>query len=198
MRLYYTKCKDLPMDIFVDVLVNDNIKALAVLWWPKRLLRKVWDNIFSEYSTLIDGEQASVSLSLIKDINYMRNKLYIIHVAVYALKLKYSERACNILRSQGYDFKFREDTYLQDCERVLKRSKTILADAIRKEKEYEKLGTGKTLVEQDYIDMCYAISKHSSMHLSIRKITVSEFCAAYNAYSKDMQALKAKAEANKR
>lgn len=201
--LYYTKCKHTPMINFVDALVNDNLQALYR--WPfgyfffKRKVKDAWDNLFTEYTDLIENDSISISFSLIKDIHYMHNKLFIINTCVFALRMKYNEKVIYILKKMGFNLKFTRESYLKDCNSVISRAKSIVADLANKEKEYSGMKKNSSVSEQNYIDMVYAISKSAGHRLSVREITVSEFCAAYNSYvreAKEMESQRNRRKSN--
>lgn len=176
------------MNVFIDILINDRYYLLFRFFrLPNYFFKKTWDRIFDEYTSLIKTDDSNASFELMKDITFLRNKIYIIEVAVYALRLKYNEKAASLLRRLGYDFKYREDTYIQDCERVLKRSKSLVAELKKKEGEFSKMKRSGSVSESDFNDILFSISKYSGVLMSPKHITVAEFCSAYNQYYKHVK-----------
>lgn len=186
---FYTKCSTLPMPVFIGVVVHGDFKSLCKYFFLKLLLKskaqEIWESIFEEYTDLMKSNQTNITFQLVRDVHFMWNKINMIEKTVDSLKLRYNEKLFDILRDMGYCFAFTRESYIGDLKKVITRTKGIVHQLALANQELAGLDKGDdTVKESDYFDMCYAISKGL---ISLNKITVSEFCAAYNAHKREME-----------
>lgn len=194
MKLVYKKCNELPLYIFIQVLLTGQVELLLKSdlvkpLFTKKALQDIWDNIFSEYTLLMDDKNANVSFELFRDINVFHNKITIINAFVFSLRQEYNIIAIESLREYGFNFKFTKETYLNDCNGVIERSKNIVMQLIEKEHEYNDLKKNRDneIKETDYTDLLFEISKSAGHRLSAREITVIEFISAYNSFKREIE-----------
>jgi len=197
MKLVYKKCNELPLYIFIEVLVNGSVEHLVkndifLKIFSKKQLQNIWDEIFAEYQILMDDKNANISFELYRDIHVFHNKITIINALVFLLRQSYSPGAIELLRGEGFNFKFTKETYLDDCNKVISRAKSIVMQIIEKEYEYNELrkNNDNEIKETDYTDLLFEISKTAGHRLSAREITVTEFVSAYNSYKRAIERAK--------
>lgn len=194
MKLLYKKCNELPLFLFIDILLTGNVKQLVrsqslAIIFSKKELSNIWDDIFSEYNLLIDDKSVNLSFELFKDINVFHNKITIINSLVFLLRQTYSPSSIELLREHGFNFSFTKETYLDDCNKVISRAKSIVMQLIEKEHQYEELRKNNEgeIKESDYTDLLFEISKIAGHRISAREITVTEFVSAYNSYKREVE-----------
>ena len=66
---YYQSIHDLPLNKFIDCMVDGNLSALIISGFPQpELLAEAWDNILGEYSDIIGSQEQRMIFQLWKEV----------------------------------------------------------------------------------------------------------------------------------
>lgn len=115
-KKYYSKCEDCPLNVFIECLVEGNLKSLIISGEPtSEELAIAWAEIYSEYCDLnADNEQMYI-LTLQKEIILLNHEITEVETVIYFLSpvmLPYSKdkksELLSIIQKYDYDFKLDE------------------------------------------------------------------------------------------
>lgn len=194
---WFRSIVDLPLNRYVDCLVNDNLAALVIAGWPDPLeLAKAWADIQMEYHDAIgDAEYRNYVARLkeitVKKVTYSQINLCITQLAeivkqdarndeVTELKSWFAAELNQLLNTKFiFDLEQPED-YINNLSRCINRSKGVKIDYELKlaafeavEKKYKDGGEKATA---DYFQsVLITLSDAAGFHLK-DDITVLEYC----------------------
>lgn len=144
-----------------------------------------WEQILSDYFTLSGNILAKKSLYLQREIQFIKNEIYIIQLCVNALSRSYSQKICDKLKAKGFRFAFTPDTYINDMNNVVSQSKHKVLRLHQLEAELKELGgSGKPAQAEDFYENISELSKFQGYQLNPNTITVSEYCAILKRFNK--------------
>jgi hypothetical protein len=197
----YQHCSDLPLSIFIDCLINKNLRRLTKSGNPtQKELTSAWDQIYSEYCDLSGSPGYKVYMLLNKEIGYLRSKILAVKCCLEVLRYRPSDKAISQLRAYGYAYVFDfEDkvSYLKDLTMVGSKIKTAELALELKTKELLKMNSeskSDTLTESTFTDIMTALSKYIGHRIDPKEITVSEFASIRKMYDQEMEHLRKESE----
>lgn len=165
--------KTLTMDKFITYITGDEKPC------------ENWEQILSDYFTLSGNLLARKSLYLQREIQFLKNEIYIIQLCVNTLSRSYSVKICDKLKAKGFRFPFTPDTYINDMNTVVAQSKHKVLRAHQLEVELKELGsTGKPAQAEDFYENISELSKFQGYQLNPSTLTVSEYCAILKRFNK--------------
>jgi hypothetical protein len=148
----YRSCRELPLDIFIDVSINGNLSLLDKNYDPTSdlspapvpfdILNEVWSDLNLEYTELMDNGTMKTLLIHGIDSEVLKSKFMIISTLVQALGVVYDKEMVDMLKDYGYKFSFdhsQPEKYYKDLSRVTTLSKNLLVQITLKEGEVQKL-----------------------------------------------------------
>ena len=198
----YEKCSKLPLSLFIDVLCNQNYKALTLAGEPSQgQLLEQWDKLYQEYLDLSGSRNYTYISRLENDLGVLRTKLKLIHAACLILQHTYSLTAVNSLLKQGYKYEYSASDYnsrVDDLRKVLTKSKVL--EIVIAQKQAEKANfmrgfEGKKPTEQHFISTLIILSKHQGYDIQAETTSVAKYLEIKKQYEdwvkeKNKQALK--------
>lgn len=200
---YYRSCSDLPLAVFIAILLGANINRLTLSGKPStEELTAAWADIHSEYIDLIANSETRQFINLTKRINISISKLNRLETIVAVMQGIYHPKLAEELRRMGYDFPFNPEDkkqYTTDLAACISLSKTEWVELQGMQKEYEEL-TKKTHTQaysRKYFDaVLVSLSKFMRYEVDESRVTVSKYCAIYQAYEKFSEQVNLKNNAN--
>lgn len=183
--MIYKNCSELPLDIFLNILYTDNVSKLKkspLFFVSKKKLKKVWGDIYDEYSDLSKSEGTTAFFQLLKQKTTLQNKIFITQTCIDSLKENYSEELVKVLKKLGYNFKFTRETLASDLKKVVAKSKPLLIRLKKLEENITPYLNAEDLKKSDFEDILVSLSKFQGYRLDKKQITVSEFVNILNNY----------------
>lgn len=177
----YRHCRETPLDVFIDCLVNRNTARLIRSGNPSPMeISKAWEQLFNEYCELSNSPRFRQLLTISKDIGQLSAKLLTVRTCLHVLTYRHSLHCINILKSLGYNSHFdaqNTEQYFHSINNIYSRSKAIEIALEQKKKEYEQLikEDGKSLNEEDFIQVLLYLSKQMGFHVKAKEISVLEY-----------------------
>ena len=196
----YRRCSDTPLSIFIKVLVTRDLSYLIRKGNPSPFeLSQDWEDLFSEYSELLQAPKYQYLLSLSREIGQLSTKLLTIRTCVYVLSYRHSGKAISILAGMGYKGKFdRSDmvAYVKSLESISMKSKTVEISLEQRRAEYAKatLDSGKNVSEESFIEVLLDLSKFMGFQVKADQITVLEYVSMLKKYEKWVEVTNAKSK----
>lgn len=194
----YTKCNELPLDRFIDILLYNNFSRLIIKGSVKNdlILKSIWENIYSEYCEISGSDHYKKIFNLIRDIKALESKLLSLNICIIILSGKYSFYCVTTLKKLGYNYKFDTndiESYTKDMQSLSNASKMISLTIKQKQKEYDefikKSETGDKLTEESFYSQLSHLSKFCGYQIKASQTTVLEYCALlknYQNYTKNL------------
>jgi hypothetical protein len=167
------------------VYCDGNLRALIISGEPSAFeLAAAWENILTEYADVVSTSESKSMMLLQKQILLIRAKLHLIDLAAKVLTARWSKPAADELLKLGYLVK--EETYQQDVEVILVRSRSLIVQLKEREKEYtarESKTDTKSKTEKksraDFDSDIVALSKFQGYRINKQTTTVSEYANIY-------------------
>lgn len=182
---WYRHITELPLNRFIDVIVDDNYAALIITGYPAHEdLLSAWGQIQSEYADAIGDHEHRMYVSLFKEVSVLAINLQLVNSAVEVLEKVYSaELAGRLNKLLGTTFKFDPadpEKYRATLKRCIMRSKAFKIDLDLKQiqlkgmqKEHNEAGAKPS--REYFQSILITLSDHA--HYAIQdNITVFEFC----------------------
>lgn len=194
----YQDCRSTPMDVFIDCLVNQNIKRLVKKGGvSKTLLLSAWGKLFMEYCDLSGDSKFKSFVHLNKTIGTLRSKMLAVQLCIYVLASRDSNECAETLKKLGFAGEFKGEGKAAELLKVSKRLKSFQFELKQKVHEYQlmiKDGQSSKL-ESSYFDMMFVeLSKFMGYRLEPSKTTVLEFVTIRNRYQKEVEVMRAKVQ----
>lgn len=182
---YYQHIAQLPLNRFIDVVVDSNIYALVITGSPTlNELHDAWQTISIEYADAIKDQESRLLFSTEKELNRLKLAYHVIIDALGVLKNYYTPQFANVVNellrtSFKFDIRFPDD-YDNDIKRAYNRSKGIKIDIDLKQMSYEalkeKILSSTKKPTREYFQ-AILITLSDFVKYEIRDtITVFEFC----------------------
>ena len=193
-----TRCGDLMMDKFIDVVCDNDLSALVLEGeaTPEQLAA-AWTNIWYEYCDLCGNEETALIPKLAYDLKLMQLKYEFASGWVKILSVIYDESIAASLREIGYDYEFSPDTLASDLARV-KAELIFLGVRLKvKKAEFEIISERKP-AELEHVERIYfakifhAFSAYYKYQWNPKTTTVEQYCMAMRDLSEVSQKNKAK------
>ena len=201
----YIRCRETPLDVFIDVLVNKNLNRLVRFGKAtQKQINYAWEALFSEYCEISGTPQFQRLLSLTKEIGSHQSKLLTIQLCTKVLGYRYSQRCVLTLKRLGYNYKFNiQDPagYVKDLKSVFTKSKTTELALDQALNEYQKLlnsSGGSQLTEDHFEKILVELSKFMGFRIDRKQVTVSEYVAILKRREREIDVLLGKKGSNKK
>lgn len=186
----YADISILPLSRFVDVVVDENLKALVKSGDPDNSqLLTAWDKIREQYAHEMKDADYSVRVHLLKEIHYLRVKYDQIQHAIALLRRYYTKEFADLLNKYLLtNFKFdisNPEQYEKELKSANTRSKSILMRLQIQEDTYKKMMQGKededdkTVTRASFQGMLIALSNHVGYQVK-DDISTYEYCVRVN------------------
>lgn len=189
----YRSCSLLPLNIFIDAIIDDNLKGLIIKGTPTdEEISEAWEFIYCEYLEISKSARTEYLLQLQNDIRLLEDEELHVGMAIYLLHpnmrpycLGREGELIKILRYYGYNqtIDFNSPDYDKVISVISSRiaMKKLRLDGKRKElKEYlDANKTGKPSRIQ-FDNILVRLSRFQGYHIRAAKITVSEYLTIFN------------------
>jgi hypothetical protein len=184
----YTDCKRLPLDIFIECLLDNDFSRLVIEGEPtKAEIGEAWMKIFNEYSIHAGGDSHNEIFIKTKAINALSAKIFIIEGLCCNLRHDHYEPACKILNGYALHCDLKaDDSYKVRAEKV----EMILSRAGRFYTQLDKLKVQLLEAQKknvkgaggsDYFDdMLNLMSEQNGYMVRAQDITVTRFIKMIN------------------
>ena len=121
--MIYKTLRKLPMVTFTEIIESADITLLSDEETDINELVKIWNELFEEYQKKYNKQNSNKVFNLEREIEYLDKKHFEIKLIIEALKFDVYPELIAILRDYGY--RFRDEFYNEDLERVERESKGI-------------------------------------------------------------------------
>lgn len=122
--MIYKTLRKLPMVTFTEIIESGDITLLSDEETDLNELVTIWNELFEEYQKKYNKQNSNKVFNLEREIEYLDKKHFEIKLIIEALKFDVYPKLIAILRDYGY--RFRDDFYNEDLERVERESKGIV------------------------------------------------------------------------
>lgn len=122
--MIYKTLRKLPMVTFTEIIESGDLFLLSDEETPIDELALIWEQLFEEYQQKYNKQNSNKVFNLEREIEYLDKKHLEIKLIIEALKFDVYPELIAILRDYGY--RFRDEFYNEDLERVERESKGIV------------------------------------------------------------------------
>lgn len=122
--MIYKTLRKLPMVTLIEIIESGDISLLSDEETNIDELVTIWNELFEEYQNKYNKQNSNKVFNLEKEIEYLDKKYFEIKLIIEALKFDVYPELIAILHDYGY--KFRDEFYNEDLERVERESKGII------------------------------------------------------------------------
>lgn len=122
--MIYKTLRKLPMVTFTEIIESGDITLLSDEETDVDILVTIWNGLFEEYQQKHNKQNSNKVFNLEREIEYLDKKHFEIKLIIEALKFDVYPELISILRDYGY--RFRDEYYNEDLERVERESKGII------------------------------------------------------------------------
>lgn len=199
LNKWYRDCSKLPLDCFIDCLVDGDLTALIISGNPtEKELSDAWEHIFLEYCELTSSVSHNASFGLLKEINDLKAKIIIVNNTVEYLSIRWDADLVNILNqlSLNCTLKSEDEQYQKKLRGVLARSKQWYTRLETAKKELEESHKSNKIERSYFDEMLNAMSTMNKYQVDSRTLTVSRFCKALARMAKQAEMYQIKALKN--
>lgn len=193
--IIYKGCEDLPMSAFLDVLVDNNYRALVrskgVIKCKDSKLKALWEEIYTEYLELSGGEESKAYYNLVKKATVLEAKLYVVQAVVNSLSFRCNEELAKSLRFVGINVKISKETLQKDLLKVIARAKPIKIELEKVKEElapYMRSDVG--ISKEAFYQALTVLGKFQGYRLDPYTTTVSEYTLILKNYKQWLQTQK--------
>lgn len=193
----YHHCSELPLDNFIDALVNGNTHRIVKYGEvPKEEIDITWQKILYEYFDLSGTKTYRTMFALNKEIIQLQARLLSVQTCLKVLNYHPDIECERILRNMGYNYPFNRENpeeYKSNLEDIEKKSRTIKVSIdikIAEKKSAEKGYHGGKPTEEMFMSNLIELSKYMGFRIKASEITVSEYIAILNKYNKEAENIK--------
>jgi hypothetical protein len=199
----------MPLNRFIDVVVDDNFAALIITGYPPiEELMSAWAQLQGEYADAIEQQEHKMYISLFKEVNILALNLQTINCLVEMLEQIYVQEfmfAVNKILNSSFQLDPSDPVkYKATLKNCLMRSKAIKINLDLKSMQLkamqEKVNEPGAKVSREYFQsILITLSNHVKYPVQ-DSITVFEFCDRLKRYNKECDELRkqAKSKANGR
>lgn len=196
-KLYriYDKCDICPLSVYIDVVCNDNLKALVIKGHiPEKELNKVRTMLTIEFSELSGSSHITSTINIIRQI-YLRNvQIDGLKIAAMLIQAGHYEQVIEYLKPLHIKLNNPNDD--KEIDRVIKQVEGKIKGKIVSIRELQKRYDALTAItdsgkpkEENYTEMLIALSKYVGFHLKKEELTLSEFAFFLKSFNKEIERL---------
>lgn len=187
------------MDVFIACVAHKQYQRLVISGKPpENVIMEAWLDIKDQHMQVMKDPRNEMALSAMVDISHFELKKQAVNAMVSFLRSTYDEEIIGLLREEGYEYPFTEDSYLEDIDKVIaelgseKVHFDILSQELRITDETEAENTPED-IEQSYYRTIRLLQKETGLCtgkspvMAAKEITLYDFdCALvdYNRYVK--------------
>lgn len=196
---WYLHITELPLNRFIDVLVDGNYAALVITGYPRQEeLLLAWAGIQSEYADAIGDHEHRMYVSLFKEVSTLAITLQQIEYLVEIMAQIYQPEFGNMLNKLLVTtFKFDPadpEKYQATLKRCLMRSKGIKIDLELKQGQLKALEkkndeSGEKPSREYFQSILITLSDHAQYQIP-DSITVYELCTRIKRYTQYCEQVK--------
>lgn len=147
--MIYKTLRKLPMVTFTEIIESGDVSLLSDEETNIEELLKIWNELFEEYQKKYNKQNSSKVFNLEREIEYLDKKHFEIKLIIEALKFDVYPELITILRDYGY--RFRDEFYNEDLERVERESKGIVQKINQLKQGLPKVEESKTDTQDNSI-----------------------------------------------
>lgn len=208
---YHKSIHDLPLNKFIDCMVDKNLSALIISGYPSAgLLKEAWDNILNEYSDIIGSQEHRMIFQLWKEVAVMKVSVDQIRLLAARgsdtedkgiLRMVYiKEMADELNRILGTDCKFNwedQNTYHAELDKCVNRGKALLIQYDMKTLQFaalEKQAKGEEsapITRQYFTSILITLSDYAKYRIE-ETIKMSEYCERIKRFAEYCEQIKKK------
>lgn len=122
--MIYKTLRKLPMVTYIEILESGDITLLSDEETDVNELVTIWNELSEQYNHKYNKQNSNKVFNLEREIEYLDKKYFEIKLIIEALKFDVYPELISILRDYGY--RFRDEFYNEDLERVERESKGIV------------------------------------------------------------------------
>jgi len=201
LKNLYTHCHQISLSIFIQCLIHSNFAGLVSHGNPPQRQRaQAWDLLYMEYCDLSGSVGHKKILSLGREVGMLESKLLTIRTCVLVLSIRYSQKMVDLLHKNGYHYDLDPQSgqkYIDELQMIVRKSKAISISIEQKRYEYNqemKKYEGEKWTEQYFDDLLVELSRFMSFRLHPNDITVTEFVAIQNRFTRECEMTQREAE----
>lgn len=210
----YLSCSQLPLDRFINCLVNGDLNALIISGQPSLAdIAEAWSNIFAEYLDINNDNEATYLLQLQSQLSVLSNYITEIETAIYLLsilpnpalgQLQRTEHIIKlegVLREHGHDYTLDPSDFNDYVEKLQQVDSSLAPDRLRFETLTKEYATYLQSKEGQSVDRTYFVTMlrrlarfNKVVVIRAAEITVEEFVMMvhdyleyYNANKKEIE-----------
>jgi hypothetical protein len=204
---YYSSIVDLPLNKFVEVLIDKNYFALVITGQPTpEDLQTAWDEIMNQYSDVMMDGEGKFHFNLLKEVELLKLDIQKVNICLQILEAEINlpgivtpdkryAKDLNKLSNSNFQFDHsKPHQFRNDLKRATNRSKHLLLLLGVKEKNLEAINTKtNTIISKPTKEYFYSILNTLSMFTKFQlsdSITVFSFCdwiRKYNEHTKFLE-----------
>lgn len=186
--LLFNDCSKLVLDIFIDCIVDSNLKGLIISGVPTdKQLSEAWDKIYVQSCQIAQNGTYNEVFSVLKEIDDLRAKITIASNTVRHLdissqnELPFDQDLINILNSLALRCNLKDsdtrEVVVTKLNSVIARAKKWVPRLTEREAKLNEIrSTNNTKIDREYFDdWLEAMSKDKGYHVKSNEITVSRF-----------------------
>jgi hypothetical protein len=193
---WYLHITELPLNRFIDVVVDQNYAALIITGFPPiEALMASWLQIQSEYADAVEHQEHKLYVSLFKEIALLTVNLQTINYTVEMLEHGYYPELVPILNKQ-LSTSFQLDPndqvrYAATLKNWIMRSKALKINLDMKQLQLEAMQgkptePGRKPTREYYQSVLITLSNHVKYPVQ-DNITVYEFCDRLKRYNRECE-----------
>lgn len=183
----YLRCDQLPLNIFIDCLIDEDLSGLIISGNPsKERLARTWEQIYIEYIDINQSAESLYSLRLQSEIALLSDEiqrveeiLYLISPVMLPFCLGAESELVEVLRSYGYrqtiDFTTEYSKVLVSIRNRLNPKKLRLDSRINELTEYIKSKASGKLTRSVFDTNLVRMSRFQGYAVRAKEITVAEY-----------------------
>lgn len=183
----YTACGDLPLIVFIKVLIDGNLKRLVKFGvFSDSALQVIWNAIFQEYMALTKNDAHTHLFNAVKEYTVLRNKIVIAEALLQVLAFKRSQAVIDALKKLGISYAFKDSSFEADFKQAVGKLKSWVFRAEKLYKDLQDQPESEELSESAFSEQLAELGAFQGYRLDIKKITVTEYVAVLNRYKKQV------------
>jgi hypothetical protein len=200
---WYHHITEMPLNRFIDVVVDDNFAALIITGYPPiEDLMTAWAQIKGEYADASEQQEHRMFISLFKEVNILALNLQTINCLVEMLEQIYVPEfasALNKLLNTSFQFDPTDPVkYKSTLKNCLMRSKAIKINMDLKRLQLEAMQgkvdePDKKVTREYFQSILITLSNHVKYQVQ-DSITVYEFCDRMKRYNRECEEIRKQAK----
>jgi hypothetical protein len=204
---YYQSIVDLPLNKFIECMVDKNLFALVISGEPSlEQLTTAWEDVMNEYSDIMMDGEGKLHFNLLKEVELLKLDIQKVNICLQILEAEVNfpefvtpdkKYATDLNKLSNSNFSFdhsKPDQFRNELKRATNRSKSLLILLGIKQSNLDAINTkANTIVKKPTKEYFYSILNTLSMFTKFQltdAITVYSFCdwiKKYNEHTKFLE-----------